>query len=65
MAQRRGVTGWVRNAPDGTVEAVFEGSSEAVDRMVDWCRIGPPEAHVDDVTAAEEPPQGLVAFDVR
>jgi acylphosphatase len=65
LAERHGVAGWVRNAPDGTVEAVLEGSSETVRRIVDWCRIGPPDARVDDVVVAEEPPQGLGGFDVR
>ena len=42
LAERERVAGWARNAPDGTVEAVFEGEPEAVARLVDFCRLGPP-----------------------
>ena len=45
LAQAAGVAGSVRNEPDGTVAAVFEGDPDAVRRMVDWCRTGPPSAH--------------------
>jgi acylphosphatase len=48
-AQRLGVTGWVRNRPEGTVEALFEGSSEAVQQAVKWCWQGSPHSHVEDV----------------
>jgi len=48
-AQRLGVTGWVRNRPEGTVEAVFEGPSQAVQQAVDWCWQGSPRAKVSDV----------------
>jgi len=47
-AKRSGVAGWVRNLPDGTVEAEFEGPRPAVEAMIDWCRQGPPSAHVED-----------------
>ncbi len=52
-ATARGLSGWVRNRRDGTVEAVFEGAPEAVDAMVEACRTGPPAArvvHVDSFT---------------
>jgi acylphosphatase len=49
QAERQGVAGWVRNLPDGRVEAVFEGQSEHVEKAVAWCRKGPAFAHVDDV----------------
>lgn len=42
-----GVTGWVKNLPDGAVEGLFEGSDAAVQSLVDWCRTGPPAARVD------------------
>lgn len=42
-----GIRGWVRNLPDGRVEAVIEGSSEAVEKMLEWCRTGTPPARVD------------------
>ena len=48
-AERLGVTGWVRNAPDGSVEAVVQGSDTAVDALVAWARIGPPQARVDRI----------------
>lgn len=48
-AERLGVTGWVRNLPDGTVEAVFEGAADAVQKAVQWCRTGPRMAEVIDV----------------
>ena len=49
-ATRQGLTGWVRNLPDGRVEMLFEGEEAAVRRLVDWCRRGPPDARVTDVT---------------
>ena len=64
-AQLRGVAGWVRNRPDGSVEAVFEGEPEAVESMVRICTEGP---RLADVTAAEvvdEEPEGLERFEIR
>ncbi|MEW2414475.1 acylphosphatase [Streptomyces sp. NPDC046866] len=52
----RGVAGWVRNLPGGEVEAVFEGDEDAVARMVQWMRTGPPTAEVRAVEVYEEPP---------
>ncbi|CAB1082714.1 acylphosphatase [Alkalispirochaeta odontotermitis] len=49
-ADRFGVSGWVRNLKDGTVEALFEGEKERVDAVIDWCREGPPHADVTDVS---------------
>lgn len=46
-AQELGVTGWVRNLPDGSVEGVFEGSEAAVNALVEWCRSGPSAARVE------------------
>ncbi len=48
MALQLEVNGVVRNLPDGRVEVVASGSVESIDRLVDWCRIGPPGAEVDD-----------------
>jgi acylphosphatase len=42
-----GVTGWVRNLPDGSVEGLFEGGDRAVANLLEWCRTGPPAARVD------------------
>ena len=64
-AERRGVAGWVRNAGDGTVEAVFEGEPEAVDALVELCRSGPGHASVERLDVAEEEPEGLRGFQVR
>ena len=60
-----GVTGWVRNNRDGTVEAVFEGEDAAVERLVGFCRDGPRGARVDRVELEIEEPEGLQAFLVR
>ncbi len=49
------VNGWVRNLPDGRVEALFEGEEGDVDRILQFCRTGPPSAHVEQVEAVEEP----------
>ena len=48
-ARRIGVTGWVRNRPDGTVEAVFEGHAPRVDDVLDWCWNGSPMSKVSEV----------------
>jgi acylphosphatase len=64
-ARSLGVSGWVANRPDGTVEAVFEGPREAVESMVGWCGRGPSGARVDDVQTAWEDPRGDEGFAVR
>jgi acylphosphatase len=56
--------GWVRNNPDGTVEAAFEGERERVESMVEWCRRGPALAQVEDVEVAWEQPLGDSRFAV-
>jgi acylphosphatase len=60
-----GVAGWVRNHPDGSVEAVFEGTGEAVERLVAFCREGPRGARVDRVEVDAEQPEGLAGFGIR
>src|SRR5580765_3810657 len=55
-AQAAGVTGWVRNRSDGAVEAEFEGSADAVDRMTTWCRSGPARALVTKIDVTELEP---------
>ncbi len=60
-----GVAGWIRNTPDGSVEAAFEGEAEAVGRLVEFCREGPRGASVDWVDVIAEEPEGLSDFDVR
>jgi acylphosphatase len=65
-AIRNNVMGWVRNIPDGRVEAVFEGTSEGVDHMVSWCRIGPDLAIVEHVETSDEPYSGAFRdFNIR
>lgn len=64
-AESAGVAGWVRNTPDGTVEAVFEGEPEAVDDQVEFSRRGPSRAEVAAVEVFEEEPEGLSGFEVR
>ncbi|HYY40110.1 MAG TPA: acylphosphatase [Nitrososphaera sp.] len=49
VATRRGVTGWVRNLPDGRVEAIFEGDKVDVNEVIEWCHVGPLKAKVEDV----------------
>ena len=61
-ARSRGVSGHVRNLPDGTVEAVFEGAPDAVDSLVAWCGRGPTGARVDDVKVELEIPTGETGF---
>lgn len=48
-AMKLGITGWVKNHPDGTVETVAEGERDALDRFIEWCRKGPENASVADV----------------
>jgi acylphosphatase len=62
QADTRGVAGWVRNCGDGSVEAVLEGSADAVMPLVSWCREGPRGAGVDRVEVTEEEPEGLNGF---
>jgi acylphosphatase len=64
-ARGRGLAGWVRNLPDGRVEAVFEGPPNDVEAMVEWCRSGPRGASVTHVESIGEDPEGLEGFDVR
>jgi acylphosphatase len=63
-ARAEGVGGWVRNRGDGAVEAEFEGAPDAVDRLVAWCRTGPPRARVDAVAVERVPVLGDQRFRV-
>jgi acylphosphatase len=65
VAREHGLTGWVRNMPDGRVEAVFEGNDTDVDAIVAWCRRGPKWSEVGDLEVAEEPLAGGEGFRVR
>jgi acylphosphatase len=65
-AHLREVTGWVRNLPDGRVEAVFEGEKDNVEGMVEFCRRGPPGSRVDDVDVSwEKPGHKHKGFEIR
>jgi len=59
-----GVSGWVRNNADGTVEAVFEGEGDEVERLVELCREGPRDSRVDRVDVVAEDPEGTTGFRV-
>jgi acylphosphatase len=61
----RKVAGWIRNAPDGRVEAAFEGTREALEAMIRWCHRGSPASDVTAVDVAREEAQGLTGFAVR
>lgn len=65
VAVAAGVHGWVRNTADGRVEAVLEGERVAVDAVIEWMRVGPRHAVVDDVQLNVEPPEGARTFAVR
>lgn len=65
QAEADRLAGWVRNRHDGAVEAVFEGSLEAVESIVEFCESGPSRADVDRVEVTEETPEGLSGFAVR
>jgi acylphosphatase len=65
LALRRGVSGWVRNLPDGRVEAVLEGPPDEVHHLADWAHRGPAAAIVADVAVREERPEGLGEFVIR
>ena len=65
LAQQHDVAGWVRNNRDGTVEAVFEGDEEDVERLVRFVREGPRGAHVERVETFEEEPESLRGFAIR
>jgi len=64
-AHSLGVTGWVRNLPDGRVETVFEGEQNNAEAMFAWCQTGTPPAHVVHVEAEEENAEGsFTSFDI-
>lgn len=65
LAEQDGVAGWVRNNPDGTVEAVFEGAEADVERLVRFAHDGPSGARVDGVEVFEEEPESLSGFSIR
>lgn len=64
-AETRGLAGWVRNRPDGKVEAAFEGPPDAVEALVTWCATGPPRARVVRVERFDEMATGASGFAIR
>jgi len=65
QAQALKLKGWVRNLPDGRVEAVFAGQRATVDKMIKWCYGGSPNAIVTDVAVQIEDWEGLEKFEMR
>jgi len=65
-AREVGLVGWVRNLADGTVEALFEGERNAVQKAIEWCRDSQPYAEVISVDVSWDDPTGtLTSFEVR
>ncbi len=64
-ARDAGVDGWVKNLPDGRVEAVFEGDREAVESMIEWCHTGSERANVKNVEVSFEEPKRIDGFNIR
>jgi acylphosphatase len=64
-AEELGLTGWVRNNPNGCVEAIFEGEEELVNKIIDWCYNGPPMAKVDNVEVKKQKTVGFKDFSIR
>ena len=64
-ANAHGVSGWACNRWDGAVEAVLEGSEEAVSRVIRFAETGPPRAEVTGVEVSGEEPEGLRGFEIR
>jgi len=56
-AQKLGLTGWVMNCPDGSVKAIAEGPRDKIDRLIAWCKNGPPGARVTDINVRWETPK--------
>lgn len=65
VARRLGLSGWVRNLPDGRVEVMASGSESQLATLREWLRQGPPAAHVSDVACTPASEQGFIGFSVR
>ena len=64
-AKELGVTGWIKNNPDGTVELHAEGPEAALEQFIEWCHDGPRGAQVKAIEATPESEQGFLSFDIR
>jgi len=65
QARQLGVSGWVRNCPDGTVEAQLSGDEQAVTQLIDRMRRGPPAAEVEQMRVDEVPPEDRDGFEIK
>jgi len=65
MASNLGVRGWVRNLPDGSVEAFLEGDERNVTRVLEWAKNGPPRARVDRLDVESTPPRNHRVFRIH
>ena len=65
LASDLGVRGWVRNLPDGTVEAFLEGDERKVNRIIDWAKFGPPRARVDKLEVEPAAPRNHRDFRIH
>ena len=65
QAETLGISGWVRNCPDGSVEAQVEGPEAAVEQMIERMRDGPPHAQVDHLSVEETTPESSDRFEIR
>jgi acylphosphatase len=65
QARELGVSGWIRNRPDGSVEAHLDGEQNCVERMIERMRQGPSNAQVEDVSVEDAPAENLGRFELR
>ena len=65
LAMELGLAGWVRNCPDGKVEICAEGARSQLDKLIIWCRKGPPAAKVEDVAVEWVAPENMQLFEIR
>lgn len=64
-AERLAIAGWIRNCPDGSVEALVEGEADALDAIIEWLGRGPAHARVDRIEVGEAEPSGATGFAIR
>lgn len=64
-AIKLGLTGLVKNMPDGSVYVEAEGSEDAINKLIEWCYVGPPRAKVTEVDAVEDEVKGYRTFELK